>query len=590
MEFSTFANAYSYNRRSKEHLINLIKTRVDQTPEFSLFLGAGASVSSGVKSASEMISDWQKKLFVSTKSEIKFEDWLIKQEWHGADDQYSRLFEKVYDQPAQRRAYIETATKNSKPNWGYAYLSSLIENNLFNVIFTTNFDDLINEACYRFTDELRPMVCAHDSSVSSVRLMSDRPKVIKLHGDFLFDSIKNTSSELQSLEANMRDKFIEFAKEYGLIVVGYSGSDQSVMDMLDILVRSDNYFRNGIYWCVKSSTSPGRRLRRLLRNDRIYWVEIDGFDEFMGDLGESTSSSLPSGIIYPHQIALDRTKHLLKCSKEFKSPILERACNDLNEVYSRINGALTAIGLSDWSLDKENKSTMFNRLKEEQIPFLQCMLMAEGDNYKDAIEPLKKLVDSGKNFISEAAWDMLLRCLIRDTENHDLAKKLIDEPPPESWQDSTHFLQRCYYCLYLNMYDKAIMFADRSIELNSGMTSAKINKCFAYLICGENDKFTDEISKIESNILKEHHLAAIYAMKGEFESCIISLQKACVLGRYTVEDACKDIVFRVYWHLPQFKEALKHFSKKEISFPYISCCPMSEKENEILNTLMENLK
>ena len=124
------------------------------------------------------------------------------------------------------------------------------------------------------------MICAHDSGVSSVRLMSDRPKVVKLHGDFLYDSIKNTSSELQSLEANMREKFIEFAKEYGLIVVGYSGNDHSIMDLLDLLIRSENYFRNGLYWCIQTSASPSKRLRQLLRNDRTYWVEIDGFDEF----------------------------------------------------------------------------------------------------------------------------------------------------------------------------------------------------------------------------------------------------------------------------------------------------------------------
>ena len=167
---------------------------------------------------------------------------------------------------------------------GYAYLVKLIENGFFNTVFTTNFDDLINEAFYRFSKN-RPIVCAHDSSISGVTVTSTRPKIIKLHGDYLFENIKATLRETESLETNMKMKFQEFAKDFGLIVIGYSGQDRSIMDILNYLLQKEDYFKNGIFWCIrKGDTCISSELKKLLWRDRVYYVEIDGFDEFLAEL------------------------------------------------------------------------------------------------------------------------------------------------------------------------------------------------------------------------------------------------------------------------------------------------------------------
>ena len=88
------------------------------------------------------------------------------------------------------------------------------------------------------------MVCAHDSSVNSITVTSKRPQIIKLHGDYLFEDIKATLRETESLEENMKQKFIEFCKDYGLIVIGYNGSDRSILDTFDYLLKKDDYLKN----------------------------------------------------------------------------------------------------------------------------------------------------------------------------------------------------------------------------------------------------------------------------------------------------------------------------------------------------------
>ncbi|EIQ1156265.1 hypothetical protein LUO49_004457, partial [Escherichia coli] len=46
-------------RKPQKHLINILKTTKDHHPNFTLFLGAGASISSGIKSAGKMIEEWR---------------------------------------------------------------------------------------------------------------------------------------------------------------------------------------------------------------------------------------------------------------------------------------------------------------------------------------------------------------------------------------------------------------------------------------------------------------------------------------------------------------------------------------------------
>ena len=312
----TIPNGAAENEKSTEHLIHLILTRNDEVPNFSILLGSGASSISGVKTADQMIREWRRMLFRRFGSGIEYQKWLDSQDWHNHEDEYYLLFETIFDQPSQRRNFIEECVKTAHPSWGYVYLISLLENRYFDGIFTTNFDDLINESCYIYSEDLRPIVAAHDSAVQGIRVTSMRPKIIKLHGDFLYDNIKNTVGELESLESNTRRKFRQFAQEYGLVVIGYSGRDRSVMDTLELLLRDDENFKQGVYWCRHRNSKIPPRLQSLLRRDRVYLVQTDGFDEFMADLHATARLGLPRPIAQPLDMAWDRIRLLTDRSEE----------------------------------------------------------------------------------------------------------------------------------------------------------------------------------------------------------------------------------------------------------------------------------
>jgi len=145
--------------------------------------------------------------------------------------------------------------------------------------------------------------------------------------------------ETESLEVNMKLKFQEFAKDFGLIVVGYSGYDRSIMDILSYLLQYEDYFKNGIYWCIrKGDTDVSPELKKLLWKDRVFFVEIDGFDELFAEINHRLNNgALPVDDAFlskAHQesIVKDLTENpFLDLSKS--DSFLSQDCKRLREHY-----------------------------------------------------------------------------------------------------------------------------------------------------------------------------------------------------------------------------------------------------------------
>ena len=335
----------SHKKRTVTDLIRYIANVSPQnngigTPNFTLFLGAGASITSGIRSGGQLINQWKEDIYNENNTSVSLEDFYNIQapDWYDSSNPYASLFEHRFDLQRQRRIFVEKEVANKTPSIGYAYLVNLIENGYFNTVFTTNFDDLLNEAFYRFSF-VRPIVCAHDSSISGVTITSSRPKILKLHGDYLFDNIKATLRETESLEHNMRMKFQEYAKDYGLIIIGYSGQDRSIRDILTYLLQHDEYLKNGLYWCLKQGEldTINSELKKLLWHDKVFIVEIDGFDELMAEI----NNSLLKGALpikqelmtrrYQEKIIEELTEN--QFLKESKSTVLRADCQRLKQGY-----------------------------------------------------------------------------------------------------------------------------------------------------------------------------------------------------------------------------------------------------------------
>ncbi|MEN8634789.1 SIR2 family protein [Pseudoalteromonas distincta] len=410
MNYERLRKELAHKERSVSDLISHIGTMTNpNVPNYSLLLGAGASFTSGIKTGVDLVSEWRKDAYtnLSKKSdydEAKAREYLLKEHsnWYSIINEYSALFEYKFDLPSQRRRFVEKEVDGRLPSIGYSYLVSLSTSRFFDTIYTTNFDDLINEAFYQFSQS-RPIVCAHDSSMQSISINSARPKIIKLHGDYLFDDIKSTLRETESLESNTKSKLTQFSKEYGLIVMGYAGNDRSIMDVISFLLKSDEYLKNGIYWCFREEDYINPELTKLLWKDRVYFVKIDGFDEAMAEIHHGLKSEL----------SLDDN---FKNSK--KEAILSSFTSDrfnLSDKSKLISSDIENLTKHKNSLDisnliRELNEKEFNGSEEDFKTFLNIDRLIKDKNYDESINIIKNRVNA---FIDNKTKEIYLKKLIK---------------------------------------------------------------------------------------------------------------------------------------------------------------------------------
>jgi tetratricopeptide (TPR) repeat protein len=556
------------NFRTQEHLIDQICNRSGNAPNFAILIGAGASISSGVPSASKMIEDWRKQLYSRTQNPPEFNDWLKEQTWYKDEDEYSLLFEKVFDQPSQRRIYIENCVKDAKPSWGYIYLSNIIASGCVNVVFTPNFDDLLNEACFLYTDQ-KPMVCAHDSAVSDVRITSKRPKIIKLHGDYLYDSLKNTVDETTQLEQNMRDKFMQFGREYGLILIGYSGNDRSIMDVLDSMLRQSSYLPHGLYWCTREKEIPGKKLDRLLTRDRTYRVQIEGFDEFMAELHEKLKLKLPDSVGDPYRAVTNRLNTFVTTERTIH-PIIKK---DIAALANKIKDFESAVSTT---FDKLVPYTFLGSSYFSNHDYLSAVI-----NYQKALKQNPKDLDV-LNYLSASfeylskfdkslavAEDMIkidpkyykgyyrkYSALLSKNQLEE-AEKAIKMALPLSLSSDENQLNVLISFSNLSIITKkwadAISFADAALKLKKDEAPAILNKANALKNMGKIDDAKKLIDSILP-MLKPYEKACAFALLGDKDNMLIQLSVAIRDDQAYKVFAGRDPDFAQYQQDPEFKK------------------------------------
>jgi tetratricopeptide (TPR) repeat protein len=254
-------------------------------PRFALFLGAGASVQSGIKLASQMMHDFREKIIernnLSDKPKAEQDLWFNNNVFFKpGGNNYSKLFECFEPTEIGRQRYIKDLVYHKKPSFGYVILAGLMERHYINVILTTNFDDLLYRACTNFIG-IRPLIYSWGILDSELQVSSRQSKILKMHGDFSYSQLANTSKELQQVtnDPNMAGRVIDVLMEYELIVLGYSGLDESVMKIL-----AEYPGRKELYWCCLKGTVPNRAVLEFLAAKHGTLVEIDGFDEAMFEI------------------------------------------------------------------------------------------------------------------------------------------------------------------------------------------------------------------------------------------------------------------------------------------------------------------
>jgi SIR2-like domain len=202
-----------------------------------------------------------------------------------SDEEYSFYIKSCFPITDNRRAYFQEKVRSAKPHVGYHLLCFLAEAEIIHSVWTTNFDGLTPRAAANFT--ITPIEVGIDCQERLPR----QPKkgdllCVSLHGDYRYDPLKNTKEELQQQEAQLRQALIETTRDTSLIVIGYSGRDQSIMEALT--TAYSQYGAAPLYWCGFGHEIPPS-IQLLIETARAngrtaFFVPTDGFDDVMSRL------------------------------------------------------------------------------------------------------------------------------------------------------------------------------------------------------------------------------------------------------------------------------------------------------------------
>ncbi len=275
---------------------------VNRSSPHTLFLGAGASMTSGVPSAGACIWQWKKSIYCTNNPgfeeqvaelslpvvQERIDRWLRVNGYMPSDrkDEYCHFIETCLPIADDRRRFFEPWIRKARPHVGYQLLCMLSAAKLFQSVWTTNFDGLVARAAASF--DITPIEIGCDSKDRAFRQPERNELVcVSLHGDYRYDLLKNTGEELQQQEADLRAALIETLKTHSLVVSGYSGRDPSVMEALRASVLQDDV-RGKLYWCGFSD-KPTDEVATFLHDAKdkkreAYYVPAAAFDDVMARL------------------------------------------------------------------------------------------------------------------------------------------------------------------------------------------------------------------------------------------------------------------------------------------------------------------
>lgn len=333
---------------SVDDLADLIRESNKNGARFCFILGSGASVESGIYSGGELEMRWmdylmgegnipnsgraertRRKAASMKKLNLLQHDFTeIESVWRETranklgtlqSKYYFDIYRlRFYPDRTNGYRYMEQIMEQATPSIGYHTLSLLLtETNLNNLLITTNFDSLVEDALAIYTDK-KPLVVAHESLAGYIQLDTKRPIIAKIHRGLFFEPF-NSPDETNKLRAEWREALSNVFQRYAPIVVGYGGGDGSLMPFLE---EESTRMKHGLYWCIREGCEPNDRIKNLIEAKNGCFVEIKGFDWLMLALGRA---------LYDDAVIPTGTDRLLKEQYEKRMDRYWRQFYQLNE-------------------------------------------------------------------------------------------------------------------------------------------------------------------------------------------------------------------------------------------------------------------
>ncbi|NBT08896.1 MAG: SIR2 family protein [Chitinophagia bacterium] len=278
---------------------------VTNAAQLMWLLGAGTSRTAGMPTASDIVWDLKRRYYcIQENQEIrkhdvnnkavqrKIQDYMdgkgFPQAW--SVEEYSFYFNLIFGSNySEQQKYIKEQLHPDKIslNIGHRVLAALLAMEKAKLVFTTNFDVVIETAHSQVAGKELSTFNIEGSYGALEALNAEQfPIYAKMHGDFRYQSIKNLSQDLLENDEKIKSCFLAAGNRYGLVVSGYSGRDENVMNMISQALDQNNPFPQGLFWMATRASNVAESVKNIINKARqkgvgAYIVESGTFDSLL---------------------------------------------------------------------------------------------------------------------------------------------------------------------------------------------------------------------------------------------------------------------------------------------------------------------
>jgi hypothetical protein len=264
-----------------------------------LLLGAGASITSGIPAAGKTVERVARWAWCKENGRhpgdmsIRRSDywpWLTAQPWYKPNVAHGDLYPEAIDNllgvKSDRREFLEQLINppDVPPSRGYVALTQILHQGWISTVLTTNFDQCLERAAIQHNRPHRLVSISTPADYIMFSSVPQDPQLIFLHGSIKHYTDKNLTAEVQSLDGQLADRLKPLLRDHPVIVVGYRGTEASVMNDLFLAPSNSGGFLHGMYWCVLDSDIGGPFSSFVTQlaieiGSNFQLVPIKGFDD-----------------------------------------------------------------------------------------------------------------------------------------------------------------------------------------------------------------------------------------------------------------------------------------------------------------------
>ena len=162
---------------TSRQLVRMLKDASGESKgtKFCFLIGAGASMSSGIPSGADLARKWIREIEEDCGKD-DFAKW--KNKVGISEDNVGEFYPQIYEKrfghiPESGYDCIRHYMEGKEPSLGYLILANIMVREKHNVVITTNFDNLLEDAIRTYTKE-KPFIAGHEALAGYVPKRSDR--------------------------------------------------------------------------------------------------------------------------------------------------------------------------------------------------------------------------------------------------------------------------------------------------------------------------------------------------------------------------------------------------------------------------------